>query len=259
MIDIQLIDYSVFVAFWLAFVRISAILFQYPIFDNAAVPSTLKMVTTVLITYTFFPTIQVEILKDINYIGVDHFWVLTIFNALIGLIIGFFVKIIMTTYVSAGGLISQQIGFGALKYFDPTAAAQIGPFEKVLQWTVLLLVITSGALFPLFKGMHGSFFNIHIYDYSALQGATQFYIGFFKSIFLSGLMLSSPLIFTNLLIMSILGVIARTVPQMNVLMVSFVINIGLGLLVFFSIHYEFFTVAYKLYVDKLGQWFQFIA
>ena len=114
MIDIQIVDYSVVIAFWLAFVRISAIIFQYPIFDNGAVPNTLKVVTTVLITFTFFPTIQDEILKDITYIGVDSFWVLTIFNMLIGLIIGFFVKIIMTTYVSAGGLISQQIGFGAL-------------------------------------------------------------------------------------------------------------------------------------------------
>ncbi len=259
MINIQLVDYSVFIAFWLAFIRVSTIIFQYPIFDNAAVPNILKVITTVLITFTFFPSIQPEILKDIQYAGVDSFWILTIFNAIVGLVIGFFVKIIMTTYVSAGSLISQQIGFGALKYFDPTAATQLGPFEKILQWTVLLLIITSGALHPLFKGMFDSFANIHLYDYSALQGATQFYINFFKSIFLSGLMLSSPLIFTNLLIMAILGIIARTVPQMNVLMVSFVINIGLGLLVFFSIHYEFFNVAYKLYVDKLGQWFQFIS
>ena len=47
----------------------------------------------------------------------------------------------------------------------------------------------------------------------------------------------------------VMGIVARTIPQMNILMVSFVVNIGIGLLVFFAISGEFFTVAYKMYVD----------
>jgi flagellar biosynthetic protein FliR len=58
--------------------------------------------------------------------------------------------------------------------------------------------------------------------------------------------------------MTVLGIVARTVPQMNVIMVSFVVNIGVGLLIFIVNSNEFFQVAYKLYVDKLGEWFQFI-
>jgi flagellar biosynthetic protein FliR len=71
-------------------------------------------------------------------------------------------------------------------------------------------------------------------------------------------MLATPLIFTNMLIMTVLGIIARTVPQLNVIMVSFAVNIGLGLLVFAATSDEFFNVAFKLYTDKLGEWFQFI-
>jgi flagellar biosynthetic protein FliR len=55
-----------------------------------------------------------------------------------------------------------------------------------------------------------------------------------------------------------MGIVARTIPQMNILMVSFVVNIGIGLMIFFAISEEFFTVAYKMYVDRLGEWFQFI-
>jgi flagellar biosynthetic protein FliR len=40
-------------------------------------------------------------------------------------------------------------------------------------------------------------------------------------------------------------------------MVSFVVNIGIGLLVFFAISEEYFQVAYKMYVERLGDWFQF--
>jgi flagellar biosynthetic protein FliR len=41
-------------------------------------------------------------------------------------------------------------------------------------------------------------------------------------------------------------------------MVSFVVNIGLGLLVFASSSEEFFQMAFKMYTDQLGQWFQFV-
>ena len=41
-------------------------------------------------------------------------------------------------------------------------------------------------------------------------------------------------------------------------MVSFAVNIGLGLLVFAATSDEFFNVAFKLYTQKLGEWFQFI-
>ena len=89
--------------------------------------------------------------------------------------------------------------------------------------------------------------------------SSEYYIEFFKSIFVSSILLASPIIFTNLMMNLVMGIIARTVPQMNVLMVSFVVNIGLGMFVFLTISDEFFHEAYKLYVEKLADWFQFIA
>ncbi len=80
----------------------------------------------------------------------------------------------------------------------------------------------------------------------------------FKSLFVSSILLASPLIFTNMLIMTVLGIIARTVPQMNVIMVSFAVTIGLGLIVFVATSDEFFHIAYKLYTSKLGEWFNFV-
>ncbi len=200
MIDIQITDYSVIIAFWLVFTRVSTIVLLYPIFDNAVIPNVLKVLVSLFISYIFFPFVQVEVLKDIQYIGVENFWILTMFNVIVGLVIGFLVQVLMNLYVGAGGLISQQVGFAALTYFDPSAGSQVGPFEKLMQWTMVILILSSGALIPMFKGCFESFANIHIYDYSALQGITDFYLEMFNSIFLSSIMLASPLIFTNLII-----------------------------------------------------------
>ncbi len=258
MINIEIIDMKVLIAFWLAFSRWSAIVMQMPLFDNSTIPVVLKILTTLLFTYAFFPMVEASILTDINYMGVDSFWSLTAFYTLVGVVLGFFVKAIMSIFLGAGSVITQQIGFSAIRYFDTTAKAQIGPFEKLISWTVLIMVVKSGALLPMFKGVVHSFETIHIYDFTRLSGSSAFYVNFFKNMFHSTLLLASPLIFSNVLIMAVLGIIAKTIPQMNVLTVSFVVNIGLGLIIFSATSDEFFNIAYRIYVERLGEWFQFI-
>ncbi|MEI8347070.1 MAG: flagellar biosynthetic protein FliR, partial [Pseudomonadota bacterium] len=222
MIQVQVTDYTVILAFWLCFARWSAIIFQLPVFDNLAIPNTVKVLSTILITYTFFPYLQPEVIKDIEYLGQDHFWMLSIYNAIVGIIIGYFVKCLMDIFTSAGTIITQQVGFSAITYFDPNSQMQIGPFEKLIQWTLLIMILSSGALLPMFKGVFSSFYTIHIYDWGKIVNAPLYFVTLFKGIFLASLMLASPLIFINLLISGVLGIVSRAVPQMNVIMASFV-------------------------------------
>lgn len=256
--SIQITDIVPIIAFWLVFSRMLAVNFQLPIYDNLPIPMIVKVLSTLVMSLCFYPEVQHEVMKDINYIGVENFWILTIFYTVVGLVIGFLVKAIMGLFTAAGNIITQQIGFSAISYFDPGAGQQVGPFEKIIQWTVLVIVLSSGALIPMFKGIFGSFHSIHMYDLGMFGKTHIFYIGAFKSIFLSAIMLATPLIFTNMLIMVILGILSRTVPQLNVIMVSFSINIGLGLFVFAATSEEFFHVAFRMYTEKLGEWFQFV-
>ena len=259
MISINVIDQTSLVAFWLIFMRWLAVIFQLPIFDNMAVPGILKILTALILSYAFYPWLSVEVAKDIAYVGGDNFWILTIFYSVVGLIIGFLVNSILSVFTSAGTIITQQIGFDAVRYFDFQSGQDTGPIEKMVRLTIVVMVVSSGALLPMFKGVYESFFSIHIYDLGKMVHAPEFFLSSFRSIFLSALMLSSPLVFTNILIASILGIISRVVPQMNIIMVSFVINIGLGLFVFAISSTEFFHVAFGIYTQKLGEWFQFIS
>lgn len=258
MISIEIVDQTALIAFWLIFSRVLPIATQLPIFDNVTIPVMVKVLMSILISYAFYPIVVGEVYKDINAVGVDSFWYLTFFYTVTGIGIGFFVKSLMNIFVSAGSIITQQVGLGAVRYFDPSTSTQIGPFEKLISWTILIMILTSGAIYPMFKGMVGSFSSIHIYDLGKMANSYEFYIRTFKGIFLAGLTLAGPMIFINMLIYSVLGVIARTVPQMNIIMVSFTVNIGVGLLAFVSISNEFFRLAFKVYTDKLGEWFQFI-
>ncbi len=256
--NIQITDMNMIVAFWLAFSRWLAVLMQLPLFDQVAIPVNVKFLTAIIVTYAFFPMTSGEILKDLQYMGGDAFWSLTVFNVLVGLVIGFFVKSLMNIFVAAGHMISQQVGFTALNYFDPNAQQQVGPFEKLIEWTVLMMIFTSGALLPMFKGVLASFATIHVYSLGKFAHSPEFFMDLFKSIFIISLMLSSPMIFLNILLNAVMGIVSKAVPQMNVITVSFAVNIGLGLLVFAAGSDEFFQTCFKIYTDKLGEWFLFI-
>lgn len=258
MISISIVDYPVLIAFWLTFTRWVAILVQIPIFDNVAVPNMVKVLTALLISYAFFPIVQNVVVAEVIAVGVENFWYLTICNTVIGLLIGFLVKSIMALFIASGTVMTQQIGFTSVSYFDPNFVSQVGPIEKIIQWTLLIMILTTGALLPMFKGVLNSFFSISVADLGKFANIHVFYHQFFKGVFQAAFLLATPILFTNLLLNMVMGIVARTVPQMNILMISFVVNIGIGLVVFFAVSEEYFSVAYKMYVSRLGDWFQFV-
>jgi flagellar biosynthetic protein FliR len=256
--NLTIADQTTFLAFWLGFSRWIAVLFQLPLFDNQSVPMIVKVLTSFLVSYAFFPGIQGTLVAEINTVGVEHIWLLMMFHTCAGLIIGFLVKCIMSMFVAAGSILTQQIGFASVSYFDPTQGQQVGPFERIVEWTMIVLVLSSGALVPMFKGVYESFFSVNFLNASKLLKSPEYFVLFFKSAFSASILLAGPLIFANLLMNLVMGIVARSVPQLNVLMVSFVVNIGFGMLLFLGIAEEFFQVSYDLYVEKLGEWFQFI-
>ncbi len=258
MINVSIVDYPVLIAFWLTFTRWVAILFQLPIFDNTSVPNMVKILTALLVSYAFFPIVEAAMVNEVLTVGMQNFWGLTIFNTVVGLLIGFLVKTLMTTFIAAGSLMTQQIGFTSVSYFDPTFDSNIGPFEKIIQWTILIMILSTGALIPMFKGVLNSFFSVSMIDIGKFASIHIFYHSFFKGAFEAAFLLSTPILFTNLVLNMVMGIVARTIPQMNILMVSFVVSIGIGLVVFYAISEEFFHVAYNMYVERLGDWFQFV-
>ena len=257
--NVTISDQTVFLAFWLCFSRWSAVLIQLPLFDNVVVPNIIKVLASFLLTYAFFPNLSATLISEINLVGVENIWILTMFHVSTGLIIGFLVKSIMSLFVASGSILTQQVGFNSVSYFDPTQGQQVGPFERLIEWTLLILVITSGALVPMFKGVFQSFFSVNFLNADKMLRSPEYFVLFFKSAFSASILLAGPLIFANLLMNLVMGIISRTIPQMNVLMVSFVVNIGLGLLLFLGIADEFFQVSFDLYLEKLGDWYQFLS
>ena len=258
MIGIQIYDQISLIAFWLVFIRVSAIILQFPLFDYFRLPGQIKVLSTLVISYALYYPVKKYVVADISHWGTDNLIALSLYYTLVGVVIGFFIKSILGFANAAGSIMSQQMGFGAMRYFDPSSNQQVGPVEKLIGICLVLLLISTGALIPMFKGVVISFEHFNTFQAQKLLVGHEYYSKFFKRIFQISILLASPLIFSNLLLYLVLGIVARLVPQMNVLMVSFVLNIGVGLFVFWIISQEMFQSAYNQYVHSLGVWFKYI-
>jgi len=173
----------------------------------------------------------------------------------IGLAIGFALRLVFTAVEMAGDLIGLQMGLGFAMFYDPANVQHtpiVGQFLGLLATLVFLAInghlLIISALIESFhtlpitlEPLHGGFFQT-----LARHGAI---------VFLAGLQLALPLIVTLLVVNLALGVLTRAAPQLNIFAVGFPVTlaIGFGALIL--------TLPYfaPLFQKMLDQAFRFVA
>jgi flagellar biosynthetic protein FliR len=222
-----------FLRFSLVLLRISAILFTLPIFGDANTPVRVRILMSVALGFGFFhlipPTWGVVDPKSSLEVG------LLVFKELmLGFILGFVAKTVFEAIISAAGVVGFQMGFGTSSMFLPDVDPQSNSFT-LLHRSFMILIFLSLSLHHLFiQSIADSFvvvpvgalqFNGNVMD-QILKGSI--------NLFVIGLQLAAPILIALMFTMAALGLIARTVPQLNVFIISFPLSFFVGLLIYLA-------------------------
>jgi len=216
-------------AFIIVLLRVSAIVVTIPVISDTSVPARVKAALSVLITLIIFPVVLPKISQPAN----DHALILIYRMAgevMIGLIIGFVARMIIVAIRMAGDIIGFQIGLSIANVIDPMTSEQVSIISE-LQYLIALLVFLA-------VDAHHIFFSAIIQSYSILNPGTfhfsgqliQFVFDLSKEMFIIAVKLAAPLMAVMLLTNVGLGIVARTVPQINVFIVGFPLQIAVGLI-----------------------------
>lgn len=225
-IDIILNSYQIFL---LIFVRATGIFVIAPIFSRQNVPNTLKIGFAFFITLIIYNLISYDIViySDLNMV------LLIIKEFAVGLIIGFIAYAFFTSLFVAGQIIDAQTGFGMVNVLDPQHNVQIpimGNFYYTLAVLVFLLV---NGHHTIVRALVDSYQLIPIGEFAFNDYIVDQMIGIIGQVFVIGVKLAAPIIVTIFLANVLLGILARTVPQMNVFVVGMPFKIIVGLVVLF--------------------------
>jgi flagellar biosynthetic protein FliR len=138
--------------------------------------------------------------------------------------------IIFSTVKFSGRIVERQMGLAMAKILDPLTGERAQPLGMLVEmiFTVLFLSANGHHLFLLtISRSYETFPPGSVPTVQLLAGGT---IQAGATMFMAGLRLAAPMLAAFLLLMVILAVLARIVPEMNILFISLPLRVGLGLL-----------------------------
>ncbi|MCK5145280.1 flagellar biosynthetic protein FliR [bacterium] len=212
----------------LLFARIGSFLSVLPVMGNRSVPVIAKIGLAGFLAFFMYSASGIQTISlPATLLG---FILVAMKEVLIGLGLGFLSKMLFAGVQMAGELAGRQIGFAMARTFDPTFQTQasiISEFYMIIM--MLIYLILSGHHF-LLEGLADTYRFLPIGGDLAVAGIQVPFMKMASGIFVSCIRIAAPVLATLMLTNIALGILARTVPQMNVFMVGLPLRIGLGLI-----------------------------
>jgi flagellar biosynthetic protein FliR len=212
-------------AFLLVAVRALAIIETAPLLSSEGVPQVAKISLAGFVAYASLDTALVST-WDLSAFGLS-FVFLVIGEAIIGIIIGFYMTIIFSVFASAGQFFSLQMGFGASETFDPLAQIENPLMGQFLNMAAMLVFLTLNGFNTLFLGgFWRSIQSLHVMDFmSGREDVLTMMLSGLSSTFLDAFIISLPILGTLFLVSLATGLISKAAPQINILTEGFPISI----------------------------------
>lgn len=227
---LEYINFSSVPAFILIFMRITGFFVALPLFSYRNMPSVFKVGISFFLAWLMYYTVPIP------EIIVDETFILLVFKEVaVGLFVGLIAYIMLTAIQLAGGLIDFQMGFAIANVIDPQTNAQVPLMGQYFYTFALLLILSVNGHHLLIDGIFYSYQSIPMDQFPLFgdQTVVEFVIQSFSQMFIIAFLMSIPIVGCLFLVDVALGIVARTVPQLNVFVVGLPLKILVGLLVLF--------------------------
>ena len=228
-VDIPLIPLEQFQTFLVVTCRVAGFIAAIPVISAAQTPIRVKTGLVFATSLVLFP-IMGEALPKVSFSPLP-FAMLIVSELLVGLLLGLVSRLIFTAVEFGATVVGFQMGFAAANVFDPQSERQvalISQFQNVFA-ILIFLAINGHHLFLRTAVMYYDFLPPGQLD---LSGEAIPYLMLLTShMFAIGVQFSAPVLAVLLLSGLILGILARVFPQLNVFLLSFPLNIGVGFIV----------------------------
>jgi flagellar biosynthetic protein FliR len=211
--------------FLLIAVRALAMIETAPLLSSESIPQVAKISLAGFAAYSAFPT-ALTTGWDASYFGLA-FVFLVAGEAIIGIILGFYLTIIFSAFSTAGQFFSLQMGFGASETFDPLSQVENPLMGQYLNLVAMLVFLVMGGFQELFLGgFWRSIESINILNLAAgREVAVRLLLAGLSRLFLDAIIISLPILGTLFLTSLTTGLISKAAPQINILSEGFPISI----------------------------------
>lgn len=217
-------DYFVFI---LIFFRLLAFISVAPAFSVKGMSNLVKIGFSLVFAYTLYLTMPLA--SPLVYESILELLVLVIKEVAFGLALGFVVNLIFLSFQMAGQMVDFQIGFSMVSYYDSLSSTRVSIFGNIYQWLGLILFFVINGHHIMLYSFAQSFDLIPLAGLELASLDLKVVVNIFAKSFLTAFQIAIPIIFVILMTDAVIGLISRTVPQINILMLGLPLKVLVGL------------------------------
>ncbi len=217
----------------LVFVRVSGILFALPFFGDSPTPLQVRLLLAVAIAFMIQGVLPSDWIRSFPSDAIE-FGVLVVREVCVGLFMGFVGRLTFDGIIMAASLVGYQMGFGTADLFMPDADAQMNAFTATHRVIMMLIFLSLNLHHMYLDGIARTFELIPAGAAVPSKELGGFLIHATADVFRIAVQLSAPVLVALMFANTALGLVARTVPQINVFTMSFPVGFFVGLIVYAS-------------------------
>lgn len=216
--------------FFLLLTRVSGVFLIAPFFGSINIPAYMRVGLTLTISAVLFPVVDSAAGVKAPT-GILLYALSVIAELFTGWLIGFVAYVSFSAIHMAGKIMDMQVGFSIVNVMDPTSGQQIPLIGSFLYNLGLIIFLVTNGHHMIIAALFESFQTVPLLAVSPSLGLTNLMVDFTSGIFLTGMKIAMPVTFAILLTNVGLGVLARTMPQLNIFVVGIPMQIVVGLFV----------------------------
>lgn len=235
------------VLFLLLFARLSGFFAFFPFFSHMSVPNSVKAALVFFFTIFFFPYASAPHV-ELSVVGLS---LAIVSELLLGFIAGTFLLLVFGMLQMAGMQISFVMGFTMANVMDPQTQVSTPLVSQI--FTMLALVVLLA-----FNGHHLMILfldeSLHVMPLGEFYPSYNIWIYLLKStinMFVFGFILSFPIVGMSLLADFVFGMLMKTMPQFNLLVVGFPIKIAVGFVVLITILSSIMMIFRREFIEAI--------
>ena len=222
-----MINTAYYLGFIMVLLRISSFFMGIPIFFPKSTPAMVKVGFCVVFTFIILPGVNYG---NVNLITSNATLIIfCIAEVVTGLMLGFITRFCFFSAQMAGQLMDFQIGFSMMSMFDPISNENVTLLGNLLYWISMVMFFVVDGHHMLIRAIINSFSVVEIGKFTLTQATAMMMLNIFIQFFTLALKIAIPIILIIVITDLSIGLVSRTVPQLNVMILGMPIKILIGL------------------------------
>jgi flagellar biosynthetic protein FliR len=208
--------------------RVSVFLTVVPIFNGNAIPARIRF--SVILLISFFLSLSMPTVVNLNKLSVVETVLLIINEVLYGFCLGLIVMLLFSAVKVGGQIIEREMGFAMADTLDPFSGETADALSILVEMIFTLLFLAANGHHMLLLVISKSYEAFPAGQTPELPQMVEGIVKTGSTMLVVGLRLAAPMLAAFLLLLMVLAVFSRIIPEMDILFISMPLRIGLGLL-----------------------------